>query len=137
MVYFLHSSKLNCNLCLQSAESYSQYFHQFIHYLPDILNNIVLIGVLVCWLSFRGGSSVAWYLWNWRRRRFFPTEWWRGWRWCIICPSSVPTNFICLFQVSVRDGNFALGCSRHLISWIQYISSPASFIQSFWVPFQG
>ena len=42
-----------------------------------------------------------------------------------------------LFQVPGWTNIFSLGCSRHRISWCQYLSSPASLIQSWRVPFKG
>ena len=42
----------------------------------------------------------------------------------------------CLFQTSVRAGNFSPGCSRYLISCFRYLSLLASLIQSFRVPYQ-
>ena len=42
-----------------------------------------------------------------------------------------------MFQVSGRDGNLSLGCSRHRICWFPYLSSLAWLIQSFVVILQG
>ena len=135
MVHSGHSSILNFNLCLRSAKSQYQYFQQVIHYSSDILGNIVLIGIYLCWLSLRwvnflrvsgggegGGGSFLHHGGGVGGGGLFVR-----FRFLLLC--------LRLFQFSGWEGNFARSYSRHQISWFQYLSSIASLIQSFRVPF--